>query len=146
MERIRKFLALSSAERWLLVKGALLLAIVRVTLAFLPYPRARGLVDRVSSPVRPIQADRATVRTIAWAVDLASRFVPGGGHCLSKAITTQIFLARRGFHAEVRFGALKDPMEEFIAHAWLEYEGEVLIGGENLGRYSVLNPRPEGPD
>ena len=146
MGRIRKLLGLPPGQRWLLIKTAVLLTAVRLSLWLLPFPIARRLVDRASRLSRRLAADPVPVEQLAWAVEVASRFVPGGGHCLSKAITAQIFLMRRGYRAEVRYGAVRETTDDFIAHAWLECDGKVVIGGEKLNHYAMLTPRANPPE
>ena len=140
MGRIRKLLALSNRERWLMVKAAALLATVRLMLSLLPFPRARRFFEWASEPSgRPI-ADGFPVARLAWAVEVTSAHVPGGRHCLTKAFAAQILLSRRGHPAIVRYGVLKNPNREFMAHAWLESGGTVIIGGFDPKRFAPLTP------
>lgn len=130
----------------MLIKAAVLLGGVRLSLWLLPFPTARSLIDRASRRSRRLAGDPLSVDQIAWTVEVASRVVPGGGHCLSKALSAQILLLRRGYPAEVRYGAVKESTADFIAHAWLESDGRIVIGGENLNRYATLTPRGNPPE
>jgi hypothetical protein len=143
MGRIRKLIGLPSYQRRLLFKAALLLAMVRLALWILPFPGGRRLLDQASCRSSRLAVDPAPVCDLAWAVKVASRFVPGAGHCLTKAHAAHILLKRRGYPAEVRFGAVRKTDRNFIAHAWLECEGVVVVGGEDLNCYARLTPRPE---
>jgi hypothetical protein len=140
MGRFRKFLGLAPRQRWLLIKAAALLATVRLSLWLLPFPTARALFDVMSRRSRRLAADPIPVVELAGAVEVASRFVPWAHHCLTKALTGRIFLIRHGHPAEVRYGVARDAKEDFLAHAWLESEGRVVIGGSDLGRYATLSP------
>jgi len=141
MDRIRKLLNLPQNERWLLVKAAALLASIRLALRLLPFSYARRVLRWVSHPSRRLSANPISVERIAWAVNLASRFVPGAGHCLTQALAGQVLLIRRGYPAEVRFGVLRDSEKSnFMAHAWVESNGVVVIGGTDVNsRYVRLN-------
>ena len=139
MDRIRKLLRLSSSEQWLLCKATLLLFAVRLLLWVLPFPTVRPFFAKACRSSRPLPQNSAM--KLAWSVATAGRFVPGGKHCLSQAIALQIFLARRKYASRVCFGVQRHPGAPFMAHAWVEYDGEVLIGGENLGRFVRLAPR-----
>lgn len=141
MGRIRKFFGLSHRQRWLLLKAIALLAVVRLLLWLLPYPRVRPLVDRVSHRSPRLAADPLPVESFVWAIEQASHVVPAGGHCLSRAVAARIFLVRRGRDAEIRYGVTRQASSGFIAHAWLESEGRILIGGEGVDRYTLLTPR-----
>ena len=140
MGRLRKFLGLAPRQRWLLIKAAALLATVRLSLWLLPFPTARTLFDGMSRRSRRLAAAPIPVVELAGAVEVASRFVPWAHHCLTKALTGRIFLIRYGHPAEVRYGVAREAKEDFLAHAWLESEGSVVIGGSDLGRYATLSP------
>lgn len=72
---------------------------------------------------------------IAWAIGAGSRYVPRAT-CLVRALAGRRLLAAHGHRAHLRIGVAKST--ELQAHAWLEYEGRVLIGGGDLDRYTVL--------
>ncbi|GAC1622880.1 MAG: hypothetical protein NVS9B13_16130 [Candidatus Acidiferrum sp.] len=46
-------------------------------------------------------------------------------NCLERSLTLWWLLCRRGFAAELRFGARKD-LASFEAHAWVEWNGTAL--------------------
>ena len=146
MGRINKLIAMPPIQRWLLIKAVVLLSIVRLALAVLPFRWSRRFISRASRSSPRLAADTLTTDQIAWTVETAARIVPAGHHCLSKAVTAQIFLMRRGHHAEIRYGATRQPSNEFVAHAWVECEGRIVVGGHNLSQYAPLNPRANSPD
>jgi hypothetical protein len=80
-------------------------------------------------------SDRFSAEKVAWAVELVSRYVPAT--CLSRALAAQVLLARRGYPVLLHFGAVKEG-ERFLAHAWLESEGQVVIGGHIVEPYTPL--------
>jgi hypothetical protein len=136
MMYLHKFLGLPAAERWLLVKATLLLGGTRLGLKLLPFRILRRFVESLSRPTTWLPAtDRFSTERIVWAVELASRYVPAT--CLSRALSAQVLLARRGYPVVLYFGAVKEG-ERFLAHAWLESEGLVVIGGHVLEPYIPL--------
>ncbi len=138
-----KFLGLPAGERWLLVKAALLLGGTRLGLKLLPFRILRRLVESLSRPTAWLPAtDRFSTERIVWAVELASRYVPAT--CLSRALAAQVLLARRGYPVLLHFGAVKEG-ERFLAHAWLESEGQVVIGGHVLEPYIPLGTLEGSP-
>ena len=64
--------------------------------------------------------------------------MPGGGHCLSQALTLRTVLSRRGYPARICYGVREVEGAPFMAHAWVEHDGAVLIGGGNLDRFRQL--------
>jgi hypothetical protein len=136
MMYLHKFLGLPAAERWLLVKAALLLGGTRLGLRLLPFRILRRVVESLSRPSVWLPApDSFSTARIVWAVELVSRYVPTT--CLSRALSAQVLLARREYPVLLHFGAVKDG-ERFLAHAWLESEGQVVIGGQVLEPYIPL--------
>lgn len=77
---------------------------------------------------------------IPWAIRVASRYVPRGSNCLVQAVATQAMLARRGRSAQIRIGAAKDNDTQFKAHAWVECEGRIVIGGAGVSQYTPFPP------
>jgi len=132
LRRLRKLARLTASERGLLLEAWLETAAVRFALWILPFRAARGLrwdktpvLSQVSSPER-----------VAWAVAVASRYVPKAT-CLVKALAGQALLARRGQPCRLHIGVAK-PEGRVAAHAWLEWEGRVLLGGSEADRYTHL--------
>lgn len=138
MRQLRKFLRLSAKQRWLLIKATALLALIRVALRLLPFPVVRPHIERVTRRSRPLAMNPLPAEQLAWAIDVAGRVVPGGGHCLSQALALQVFLVRRGYTAKICFGVQKPEGSALMAHAWVEHDGVVLIGGSNLQKFTTL--------
>lgn len=74
---------------------------------------------------------------IAWAVTRASRAVPGAA-CLTQALAAQVLLERHGFPARVQVGVRRSDGAQLLAHAWVESDGRILLGGTDLSGYTPL--------
>ena len=139
MKRLLKFMHLPAAERWLLVKAALLLSAIRLGLGLLPFQTLRRLLAKVAEASTGLQeTDRSSADRIVWAVEAAGRRLPGAGTCLTQALAAQALLARRGHPALLRIGVLKGEEGRLEAHAWLESKGRIVIGGSELERFTPL--------
>jgi len=79
---------------------------------------------------------RAPVSRLTWSIEAAAKRMKSAT-CLSKAIALQRLLARNGHHSELRIGVDKSD-GQFAAHAWLIYNGRVLIGGAQMKNYKLL--------
>lgn len=143
MAKLRKFLALEPAERQLLLTAACLVAAIRAGTWLLPFRTVRRLVARLSRPSQSARDGDLSSERIAWAVDVAGKRIPGGRNCLVQALATQVLLDRRRHPAQLRIGVARGPTGEFEAHAWVESEGKVIIGGGDISRFAVL-PAMEG--
>jgi hypothetical protein len=146
MARVVRFLRLSAEQRWLLCKVAMLLTAIRLSLWILPYPAVRGFLDRATHSSARLETNPSPAEQLAWATTVAGRFLPGGGHCLSQALTLRTFMARRGYPARICYGVREIEGAPFMAHAWVEHDGAVLIGGGNLDRFrQLLTPSEVAP-
>lgn len=135
--RVRKFLRLSSAERRLLISAALLLGVIRLGLLLFPFSVVRRVVARVMPvPSTLHKTQGPPIDQFVWAVGVASRYVPQVT-CLTQALALQVLLARRGHLARLRIGVLRDEERQLRAHAWVECEGKVVLGGSERG-YTAL--------
>ena len=77
---------------------------------------------------------------VVWAVTVASQYVPAAT-CLTQALAAQVLLSRLGHPASLRIGVSRDEAGEFQAHAWVECQGRVVIGGvQALSRFTPLPP------
>ncbi len=57
-----------------------------------------------------------------------------------------MLLGRHGHHGVVRLGVAYGAGRLLEAHAWLEHEGAVLVGGDGAARYAPLpTPATEPP-
>jgi hypothetical protein len=134
MGRLGKFAVLSPAERRLLVGTAGLLATVRVGLWVLPFRWVHGAVSVFGRRARSRDGNAPPVERIVWAVGAASTLVPRAT-CLVRALAAQALLARRGYASELRLGVSGGLGRTFEAHAWIERNGRVLVGGPVDARY-----------
>jgi Transglutaminase-like superfamily len=132
---MRKFFRLERSERWLLLKAALLVGAIRIGLRLLPFQTLKQLLDSAS---KSRAANQFSSDRIVWAVIAASRYVLGDRPCLTQALAAQMLLKRRGYPASLRIGVAKKERGELQAHAWVESEDIVVIGGGDLSRYTPL--------
>ena len=137
MSRLRRLVQLNRLERSLLLRAAAWIALARVGLACLPFPRLRALCDRLSARAR---ISGATPEQARWAVLAIATRVPGT-RCLPRALALQCLLRQCGFASELRLGVTKDEARGFAAHAWVDFEGRSLLAGDDLG-YTPLATFP----
>src|SRR2546428_7038979 len=139
MPRLGKFLRLAHAERVLLVEATLLLGAIGLGLRLLPFGRLRDLLDRLSRPRHGLRPRaRLSAARIARVVERVSRVVPGARSSLVQALAAQGLLARRGHEAGLRIGVARPLDGSLEAHAWVEGEGAVLLGGQPAPHFTPL--------
>lgn len=139
MRRLRKFLLLSGAERWLLIKAAILLGSIRLGLRPVPLRTLRRILARLTNTPIPLRnPKRFSVKNVVWSVETAGRLMPWARTCLTQALAAQVLLLRRGYPAKLHIGVVKGDEDQFLAHAWVESGSEVVIGGHEFERYTPL--------
>ena len=129
MNRLRKFLRLPVPEQILLVRAFVLLGVVRVGLWLLPFKTLQRLLSQlVQTRARSWNKGRFRTERGIWAVQVASRYALRTT-CLTRALAAQVLLGFDGITASVRIGVAKEKVGELEAHAWLERDGKILMGG-----------------
>lgn len=89
----------------------------------------RRLVRWTGTVSRERDVDRAVVDRVVRAVRAVGRHLFPARPCLPQALAARFLLARLGVPTDLRIGVRRAEEGELGAHAWLEREDEVLIGG-----------------
>ena len=117
-------------RKGILAQATMLLVLLRMALAFLPYLKVRHFVVQTSRPSKYMVDDvDGYQRHLVWAIQLAGRYLLGDKPCLPQALAMQWFLRRQDIKTSLNIGVRKDEHRGISAHAWVEKEGEVIIGG-----------------
>ena len=133
---LRAFARLPMRDRLLLFEAAGFVGYVRAALWLLPFPRVRARVERLSRGPSKASEHVPPAQRVGWAVRETSRVVPRAS-CLTQALAAQAMLGRRGLPARLHLGVAR-PDGDFEAPAWLESDGAVVVGVEEMERYSPL--------
>ena len=128
MRPLAKFFHLPPHERSLYLRAAFLLLAFRAGLWLVRF-EALQKISGAPGPRRVGQGSAPSPSLIARAVSGASRYLPGTGGCLTKALAAQSLLRRFGHPASLQLGVSRGGTHTFRAHAWVESGGEVLVGG-----------------
>jgi hypothetical protein len=128
--------SLSKSDRALVVRAMFLLPIVATSLKTVGLRRTQSWLTRNSRrpAVPPTEQTRAKVRRITQMVAVACRRQPLRTSCLPRTLVLWSLLRRLGVATDVRIGARSNSQGEFQAHAWLEWNGEVLNDVADVGR------------
>lgn len=118
----------------------ILLATIRLGLWLLPFQTLlQGLEKLSRSGFLSLSVSPSlSISHIVWRVNVSSRYLPGV-KCLARALATQLLLNRCGYSSDLQIGVAKSEQGELEAHAWVEYQGKVIIGGlSTLSRFIPL--------
>ena len=137
-DKLRRFGGLSLADKWLLGRAVVGLAIARVQLAVTPFERlARRLSDEAGTA--DTQADPELLRRVGFAVAAAANNVPWRSDCFPQTIAARKLLRRYGYTSTIHLGVEKAGEEGILGHAWLTRGGIVVTGGQELDRYVEMH-------
>ena len=140
LRKTRRFQALSREERAVFLEAAAGVLLARAALGALPFRAVHSLTFKLKHAVLRYDALRAVhpsdPRVVALAVERAGRQIPGA-RCLARALAGSVLLARHGYRTDLRIG-VRRPEGAFQAHAWLEYAGEVLVGGPESSAFAAF--------
>lgn len=133
MRRLKRFAALGSQDRALLLRAFFLVGAIRAGLCLLPFRVVQRLAGKAGKGAAAIYS----VGRYVWAVRAASGCVPGAT-CLTQALAAQVLLAQSGYDSRIEIGVAKDEQRRFRAHAWVVCGDEIVIGGAEADRYVPL--------
>ncbi|MBE9005962.1 lasso peptide biosynthesis B2 protein [Fortiea sp. LEGE XX443] len=137
MTRLLKLLQLTYSDRQILLNTFVLLGLVRLGMRLLSFNTLRKIINKNSKP-NP-RLEKISLNKIVWAINLSTRYTPGGAKCLARALTCQVLMTRYGYSPELRIGVVKDEAGNLEAHAWIETQGQVVIGYlSDLPRFTPL--------
>lgn len=123
--RISKFIALSREKQTLLCTSVVLLLASRALLPVARLDRTHYLIHWLVW-VFPPYTKIDDPGKIPWAVTVVDTTLPFETTCLMQAIVGERLLAAHDYEAQIQLGI--DSSQEFEAHAWVEREGEIVLG------------------
>ena len=139
----RRFLSLSRSDRRLVLEASSLMALVCVGLRLFRLRTVQQLLERCveSYPTQTHHPpDPNAIDRVHWAVTAVARRVPKAT-CLVQALIANALLRRRNVACELRMGIRirGDSAANLEAHAWVECNGVVVIGGmDSLSTFEPL--------
>jgi hypothetical protein len=140
MKKTFRFLFLPYRKKKLLVESLLLVLGIRLSLWILPFKWLNErLLSLNSTDFENRETDWNVVKSVARSVRASSRYVPQAS-CLTQALATRTLLRLKGQNSWLKIGVDRDENDVFIAHAWIEVDGKIVIGRlPRHERLSVLN-------
>jgi len=124
MSRLRKWRQQSRVRRKLWLKAALVLTVIGVSLRLMSFSSFRKWYSKWPQ-VKPVPDEQ--VSDLVWAVESAAYHLPLKLLCLPQALAVKYLLGRSdGIVMHIGFN--KTETNPFEFHAWVEKQGETIIG------------------
>lgn len=138
MSLVSRLRGLSPGDYARLLAASGLLVYARVGLAVWSLTGVRGMLLWLTSFVSGTVPGSPAPARVTGAVAAADKYLPGSRTCLMRSVTSETLLRLYGYAPTHRIGVDKGD-DDFEAHSWIEYDGEVLIGGQgDLSRFETL--------
>jgi hypothetical protein len=146
IERFKRFRRLNASERSIAIEAAVGLLATRLGLRLIGFRRWERVLAVFAPPTNatafaPGASERESVVWITRMEAAAARNVLFHPTCLEQSLVLWWLLRRRGVAAGLRIGARKDS-DRFEAHAWVEYDSQVLNDASAEHRHFVPFERP----
>jgi len=134
-ERLARYGRLIRRHSLLLLKTAVTLAVVRLTLSTRGYRPVLRHIGRVM----PRAGQRIQLELLAWAIERVAPVVPHAT-CMTQALALRYLAAREGQPCTIRIGVKQEPGKSFEAHAWVIADDKIIIGGrdENIATFTQI--------
>jgi hypothetical protein len=146
MNPFLKWYRLPNKDRILLFKTFLVLSGIRLDPLLLPLTKLRRVlrwIARFSAEKK--DNNNQDLKRAVWAIESVGKYILGDSPCLTQALATQHLLTRLNKQSELCIGVAKDDGGKLVAHAWVESDGMIIIGGseDSIKHYTKL-PSLEG--
>ena len=126
-----------------MAKVTVLLVSIWLGLRLLPFHTLYNLLIRWGqNPQKGISNDHIYQDQVTSAINKGRRYLLGDNSCLTQALGGQFLLSRHGYQPHLRIGVQIDEKGKLHAHAWVESEGVVIIGGPD-SELELYTPLPE---
>jgi hypothetical protein len=135
--RFHRFFGLRKEYQILLLRTLCIVVFVRILLWVFPLTSLRRGITAFSSRLPTTPKTISRPECIAWAVTVASRWL-FRSTCLVQALAAQILLASEGIPSTLHIGVRKGEQSPIDAHAWVEVDGKIIIGGADRISYKKL--------
>lgn len=129
---LKKWSSLTFKEKWTWGKAAFCLFCIGIALKVLPFNMFKSLYGKLARGTGENLMLPKEVELITWAVRSAASHLPITLLCLPQALAVK-FLLRNARTIELHIGVASTPEQTFMAHAWVEWEGKIIIGESTDG-------------
>jgi hypothetical protein len=136
--KLIRFVRLDGADKWMLLRATMWLAIARVMLVAMPFNRLSARLS-AENDCTGTKADPALLIRIGSAVRVAANYVPWRSDCFPQTIAARMLLRRHDFASTIHIGVERVGDDELAGHAWLTCGETVVIGGGELDPYTELH-------
>lgn len=137
----RIWIKLSNKERSLFLQALVLMPLVALLLRLCGLQRTQAVLVLWAKPTssEPSKAQVPLISATNQMVQSAARYSKLWTNCLKKSLVLWYLLRYQGIAAQIQIGARLE-QGQFLAHAWVEYQGFVVGDYQDVGQhYTALD-------
>ena len=141
MESVRNFFRLPFRKKRLIIEAAIFMLFTDLGLHLTSFQKLQSFYQHIFRPKKVrSQTNFPDKSEIAWAIETTGQKLFEDDTCLVIALAGQSLLNYYGIPAKLLLGCLLGDEKTIFAHAWVESDGEVLIGGteREISKYTPL--------
>lgn len=124
---------LTREEKVAWLQAAVCLFCIGTSLKVLSFSQFRSLYGKVARGSGSNSMSQAEVQRVTWAIRSAASHLPISLLCLPQALAAK-YLLRNTSTIELHIGVAATAEQTFMAHAWVEWGGKIIIGESTDGR------------
>ena len=145
MRKLQGLLKVRGGKK-LFFQAYIIMCLVRSGLLLLPFNRLQDLILKSKKLTwLAIAKSEVTVNAIARSVNRSGKYSPGKPMCLARALTTAVLMNIYGLPYQINIGVAKGESGKIEAHAWVTWEGKVMVGNlPDLARYVSMSAKGKG--
>lgn len=118
---------LPASGKMTFLKASVVLVLIKAGLSLLPFSVFKKLFHFFTKSSRKREIAQAEIDRVVWAVDTAANILPMTLLCLPRALAAK-YLLRELPAVTLEIGVEINPAKKFEAHAWVEKNGNIIIG------------------
>lgn len=122
-----KWVDISGRAKIKFLQAGFTLVLIKTGLAVLPFSTFRKVFHWISKSETKKEMDPQEISEVVWAVNTAANIIPLKLLCLPRALSAK-YLLRKLPALNLEIGIEINADKAFEAHAWIEKEGEIIIG------------------
>lgn len=122
-----KWKVLSNNTKIYFLYASVTLTMIKIGLTLLPFNHFRKLFHWISSSDKKKNLKKQEIDEIVYAINTSANILPFELLCLPRALAAK-FLLRKVPSLSLEIGIEVNKDKDFEAHAWVEKDGNVIIG------------------
>lgn len=131
-----RFIKLPSREKKLALETLFWVLTIRIMVWIFPFQYVQKKVQKIAKHLASDQK-KISIQKIRSMIVNISKYVPRAT-CLVQALVGYILYTKHGYNTKIKIGVLTEN-GVFEAHAWLEYQGGVVLGQSEKKYKTILD-------